>query len=160
MSIVAHFEPLDGPGVALAHCQHCHGLLGHLNRTEPSLMLLVTPVLFLLWQVKMSAVKIVQSGSLSRLIGSPKWNRATVNVVSHTCAFLVRQVKISAETTAVTQKMCQNGYCSLIHTLHVNAVSLGYNKSDKRSNKTGRAACLPLWSSSRNIWHKALSCAE
>ena len=34
---------------------HCHGLLGHLNRTEPLLML--TPVLFLLWQVKMSAVK-------------------------------------------------------------------------------------------------------
>ena len=31
---------------------HCHGLLGHLNRTEPLLMLLVTPA-FLLWQVKM-----------------------------------------------------------------------------------------------------------
>lgn len=32
-------------------------LLGHLNGTKPSLMLLVTPVLRLLWQVKMCAVK-------------------------------------------------------------------------------------------------------
>ncbi len=29
---------------------HCHGLLGHLNRSEPSLMF--TPVLSLRWQVK------------------------------------------------------------------------------------------------------------
>ena len=35
---------------SLSHCQ----VLGHLNRTE---MLLVTPVLLLLWQLKMSAVK-------------------------------------------------------------------------------------------------------
>ena len=36
---------------------HCHGLLGRLNGTEPSFMFLVTPMLFLLRQVKMSAVK-------------------------------------------------------------------------------------------------------
>ncbi len=36
---------------------HCHGLLGHLNRLEPSLTLLLTPVLFLLCQVKVSAEK-------------------------------------------------------------------------------------------------------
>lgn len=34
-----------------------YNLMGHLNRTEPSLMLLVTPILLLLWQVTMSAVK-------------------------------------------------------------------------------------------------------
>ncbi len=32
-------------------------LLGHFNRVQPLLMLSVTPVLFLLWQVKISAVK-------------------------------------------------------------------------------------------------------
>lgn len=35
---------------------HCHGSLGHLNRIEPSLLLLVTPALFLRCQVKMAAV--------------------------------------------------------------------------------------------------------
>ncbi len=34
-----------------------HGLLGHLDRTEPLLMLLVKTVLFLLRRVTMSAVK-------------------------------------------------------------------------------------------------------
>ncbi len=36
----------------LSHC-HCHTL----NRTEASLMLLITPSIFLLWDVKLSAVK-------------------------------------------------------------------------------------------------------
>lgn len=36
---------------------HCRGVLGHFNITEPSLMLLVTPLLFLLQQVKISVVK-------------------------------------------------------------------------------------------------------
>lgn len=34
---------------------HCHSLYGHLYRSEQSLMLLVTPVLSLVWQVKISA---------------------------------------------------------------------------------------------------------
>ncbi len=34
---------------------HCRGLLGRLTGTKPSLGLLATPVLFLLWQVKTSA---------------------------------------------------------------------------------------------------------
>lgn len=36
---------------------HCDSLLGHLKETEPWFKLLVTPALFLLCQVKMSAVK-------------------------------------------------------------------------------------------------------
>lgn len=36
---------------------HCHGSLGQQKRSEPSLMLLVTHVLLLLWQTKMSAEK-------------------------------------------------------------------------------------------------------
>lgn len=59
-----------------------------LNRS-PSLMLLATPVLFLLWQIKMSASKSVQADSLSRLIGSPGWNRAIVDVISYTCALFL-----------------------------------------------------------------------
>ncbi len=43
--------------LVLCRLSHCHGLLGHLNKTEPSLMLLVTPVFFLLRQVKTTAVK-------------------------------------------------------------------------------------------------------
>lgn len=38
---------------------HCHVLLGHLKWKEPLLMLSVTPVLFLLWHVMMSAVEIL-----------------------------------------------------------------------------------------------------
>ena len=38
---------IQGPGIAHAgSVSHCHGLRGHLNRAEPLLMLLVTPVLF------------------------------------------------------------------------------------------------------------------
>ena len=40
-------------GPAIVHA----GLLAHLNETEPWLILLVTPVLFLLQQVKMSTVR-------------------------------------------------------------------------------------------------------
>ncbi len=48
----------QGHGVVHAgSLSHCNGLFEHWNRTNPSLMLLVTPELFLLWQVKMSAVK-------------------------------------------------------------------------------------------------------
>ena len=36
---------------------NCHGLLGHLNRKELLLMLLITSRFFLLWQVKRSVVK-------------------------------------------------------------------------------------------------------
>lgn len=47
-----------GPGIvhpgSLSRYLH---LLGDLNRTEPLLMLLVIPVIFPLWQAKMSAVK-------------------------------------------------------------------------------------------------------
>ncbi len=49
---------VSGPGIvhasSLSHLQY---LLGRLNKTELSLVLLVTPVLSLLKQVKMSAVK-------------------------------------------------------------------------------------------------------
>lgn len=36
---------------------HCHGLLAALNRTQPKLIWLEMPVISLIWQVKMSAVK-------------------------------------------------------------------------------------------------------
>lgn len=36
---------------------HSHGLLGHLNRAEPPLMSSIVPLLFLLWQIKVYAVK-------------------------------------------------------------------------------------------------------
>ncbi len=40
---------LQFQGSGIIHAgPHCHGLLGHLNRTQPLLMLLITPVLFLL----------------------------------------------------------------------------------------------------------------
>lgn len=41
---------LQGPAVVhVGSLSHRHGLLGHLDRTEPLLLLLVTPVLFPLW---------------------------------------------------------------------------------------------------------------
>ncbi len=43
-----HLEAQDPGIVQAASLSHCHRLLGHLNGTEPSLMLIVTPVLFLL----------------------------------------------------------------------------------------------------------------
>lgn len=45
---------------------HCHSLLGHLNRTEPSLMLLSTPMLFLLWQVQISTCHTVMENVFSK----------------------------------------------------------------------------------------------
>ena len=36
---------------------HCHGLVGHWNRTEPMLIILLTAVLLLLWGDNMSAGK-------------------------------------------------------------------------------------------------------
>ena len=48
----------QSPGLVHAgSLAHCQGLLGHLKRTKPLLMLLVTPLLFQLWQVQMFAVK-------------------------------------------------------------------------------------------------------
>lgn len=42
----------QGSGIVnAASLTHCRDLLGHLNRTEPSLMLWETPVLFILWRV-------------------------------------------------------------------------------------------------------------
>ncbi len=43
--------------LALCMLIHCHGLLSHFSGTEPLLMLLVPPVLFLLYKMNMSAVK-------------------------------------------------------------------------------------------------------
>lgn len=42
--------------LVLCMLTHCHTLLGNLNRTEPLVMLLVTPLFFLLCQLKMSVV--------------------------------------------------------------------------------------------------------
>ncbi len=42
------FSCFSFDALALCMLAHCHGLLGHLNRTEPLLIFLVTPVLFLL----------------------------------------------------------------------------------------------------------------
>ena len=50
---------IQGPGIAHAgSVSHCHGLQGHLNRAEPLLMLLVTPVLS--YYVKISATNLMR----------------------------------------------------------------------------------------------------
>lgn len=48
--------------------------MGHLNRTEPSRMLLVTPVLFLLWQNKMCAERMRPGSYLLDTLETPYWS--------------------------------------------------------------------------------------
>ena len=58
MSDAIQLFQFQGPGIVLfCSLSHCHGLWGHLNRTELYLMLLAIPALFPLRQVKMSAVE-------------------------------------------------------------------------------------------------------
>ena len=58
MAELIYLLQFQGPAIVRAGSRsRCHGFLGHLNQTEPLLMLLVTPGFSLLWRLKMSAVK-------------------------------------------------------------------------------------------------------
>ena len=89
--------PLHGPGIEQAGpLSHCHGFQVH--RSDPLLMLLVTPVLPLLWQIKMPAVKTATERRWADWLWKDKvlclkWLSKAQSTICILCPFLILAVK-------------------------------------------------------------------